>query len=92
MDRVLQLSLSIALSIALPAWIVRRDLRRLRGDALARAWNDASLWSAVVAFGPVCLLVHFARTRRTLRGAALGLLWTLAALSVPALLGWAFDA
>lgn len=78
--KVLELSLSIALSIGVPAWILRRDLRGLTGERLARAWNDASLWSAVVAFGPLSLLVHFARTRRSWQGALLGLFWMAAAL------------
>lgn len=76
--KVLELLLSIALSIGVPAGILRRDMRDLRwlaGEQLARAWNDASLWSAVVAFGPLSLLVHFARTRRSLWGALLGLFW-----------------
>jgi hypothetical protein len=72
---VFAVSLQIALGIGLPAVVIRKDLLRLAPEKLARAWNDASLWSAVVAFGPISLIVHFARTRRTLWGLLLGLVW-----------------
>jgi hypothetical protein len=77
---VLLFTLSFALGIAVPALIVRRDLTRLSGAPLARAWPDASLWAAVVAFGPLCLPVHFIRTRRSLLGIALGLGWLVGAV------------
>ena len=80
--KVLLLSLSMALSIAVPATIVRRDLSRLTGERLARAWPDASLWLAIVVFGPISVPIHFIRTRRSLRGLAAGLLWFVAALLV----------
>lgn len=87
MLEVLELSLQLALGVALPLWIIRRDNRRAPAAVLQRSWNDASLWSAVVAFGPLSLLVHFARSRRSLSGFLLGLGWaalyvlTLTALS-----------
>jgi hypothetical protein len=77
---VLLFTLSFALGIAVPALIVRRDLTRLTGEALARAWPDASLWAAVVVFGPLCLPVHFIRTRRSGLGIALGLGWLVGAI------------
>jgi hypothetical protein len=80
--KALLLLLSIALSIAVPATIVRRDLAQLTGERLARAWPDASLWLAIVVFGPISVPIHFIRTRRSLRGLATGLLWFLAALAV----------
>jgi len=78
-------TLSFALGIFVPQAIVRRDLSRLTGDRLARAWPDASLWSAVVVFGPLCVPVHFIRTRRSWLGLALGAFWLLAALMLIAL-------
>ena len=84
MSEVLQLSLQFALSILFPALVIRRDLARLAPLPLSRAWNDASLWSAVVTFGPITLIVHFARTRRSLLGLLLGLLWAACAI----LLSW----
>jgi hypothetical protein len=93
-SEVLQLSLQIALSIVFPALVIRKDLARLAPLPLSRAWNDASLWSAVVAFGPLSLIVHFTRTRRSLLGLLLGLLWAAANLVISALsasaLAWIF--
>ena len=74
MSEVLLLVLSFGLNIALPYLVVRYDLKRLSPARLERAWPDASLLSAVYAFGPLCLPVHFARTRRTWLGFGLGLL------------------
>ena len=79
MGEVLLFSIQLALGIVVPLWIVRRDLRRLEGERLARSWNDASLWSSVVMFGPLCLPFHFTKTRRTVLGFLLGLVWTVAA-------------
>lgn len=80
MGQVLLFSLSFALGIAVPAGIVRRDLARLTGEALARAWPDTSLWAAVVAFGPLCVPVHFIRTRRSALGVLLGVAWLVGAV------------
>jgi hypothetical protein len=76
---VLLLSLELALGILVPWWIVRRDLGKLGDERLARAWNDASFWSAIVLFGPLCLPFHFTKTRRSLLGFLLGLAWTVGA-------------
>jgi hypothetical protein len=78
--QVLLFSLSFALGIAVPAAIVRRDLQRLSGELLARSWPDASLWAAVVVFGPLCLPVHFIKTRRSWLGLLLGLGWLACAI------------
>jgi hypothetical protein len=71
------------------ATIIVRDERRLRGDELARAWPAPSRDAAIFGlwnFGVhhLCVLVHFARTRRTVRGASLGLLWLVAIVAVDA--------
>jgi hypothetical protein len=79
-SEVLLYSLSFALGIAVPAVIVRRDLGRLTGERLARAWPEASLWSAVVVFGPLCLPIHFIRTRRSWAGLGLGAFWLVCAV------------
>jgi hypothetical protein len=79
---VLLFAIQIALSIAVPWWIVRFDLRRLTGERLDRAWTHATFLMAVVVFGPLCLPFHFTKTRRSLWGFALGFLWTIAALAV----------
>ncbi len=77
---VVDLVLQLGLGIVLTAWVLRRDMRRLPEDAYARAWNDATFWSAVVVFGPLSIPVHFARTRRTLLGFLAGVLWAAAVL------------
>ena len=68
------------------------DERRLDPPRLARAWPAVSRTAAVLAFGPLAVVLHFARTRgsfrsatdvlRKLLGLALGLV--LAALVVVA--------
>lgn len=73
---VVELVLQIALGVALTAWVVRRDMRRLPPALLARSWNEASFWNAVVAFHPWSILVHFVRTRRSVWGLVLGVFWT----------------
>jgi hypothetical protein len=83
------LLLQIALNVLLPAWVVRRDLRRLPPEQLARSWNDASLWAAVVLFGPLCLPVHAVKSRRSMAGLGLGLLWLAGAVLATTLASWA---
>lgn len=72
MSEILVVALSLTLNALLPYLIVRRDLRGLSGERLARAWTDASFLSAVVSFGPLALPVHFTKTRRSLSGFGLG--------------------
>lgn len=75
-----------ALQITLTAWLIRRDMRRLSNAQLARAWPDASFWIAVVMFSPLSIPVHFVRTRRSLRGFALGLAWMVFVIAAGAAL------
>jgi hypothetical protein len=86
MSEALILALSFVLNAALPYLIVKRDLKRLSAERLARAWPDASLLSAVFAFGPFSLPVHFAKTRRSWLGLGLGLAACAAVLLAQALL------
>ena len=72
MSETLVVTTSLILNALLPYLIVRRDLRRLSEVRLARAWTDASFLSAVLAFGPFSLPIHFAKTRRSLAGFGLG--------------------
>ena len=90
LGEVLLYTLSFALGIAVPAVIVRRDLARLQGERLARAWPDASLWLAVVVFGPLCVPIHFIRTRRSWAGLLLALLWFGGAMLAVSLPVWLF--
>jgi hypothetical protein len=73
MGEILVFAVSLVANAAIPYAIVKYDLERLSPERLSRAWNDASFLSAVVLFGPLSVLVHFARTRRSLAGWALGL-------------------
>lgn len=82
MAHVAQVVLELTLGILVPWWIVRRDLGRLSGERLDRAWNDASFWSAIVAFGPLCIPFHFTKTRRSLFGFLLGLGWMVLSVVV----------
>jgi len=65
----------MALGVVVTSALLRWDMRRLAPERFRRAWNRASFWSAVVAFGPLSVPVHFARTRRSASGFALGLAW-----------------
>lgn len=91
MGEVLHLSLQMALGIAFPILIIRRDIARLTEPLAARCWNDASLWAAVVAFGPIALVVHFARSRRSIGGLLLGLGWAVAMLVVLSVMAFVFS-
>ena len=81
MADVAQLILQLALGILLPATVVRRDLRCLNPEQLARTWNTASFWTAVVAFGPLCLPVHFVKARRSVVGLMLGMFWMVVVIA-----------
>jgi len=78
MDDVLSLVIPWAASIALLFLIVVRDERRMPSDMLARAWPSSTRASAIVCFGLLALPVHFGRTRRSLKGVALGVAWAIA--------------
>jgi len=84
---VLDLVLDLVLGVLLTAWVIRRDMRRLPPDRYARSWNVASFWSAVVAFGPLSIPVHFARTRRSVLGLLLGCAWGLGVVAALELVG-----
>jgi hypothetical protein len=85
MHDVLLVALQMVLGVVVPAAVVRRDLRRLPPRERARAWPDASVWTAVALVSVFALLVHFTRTRRTFTGFLLGLGWFV--LAYAAVLG-----
>jgi hypothetical protein len=73
--------------VTLPAVVVviRTDERRLEAEALARAWPPQSRDAAIfglwnLGVHPLCVLIHFARTRRSVVGTGLGLAWVVAIL------------
>jgi hypothetical protein len=77
MDEVLSLVLPDAVAwvaiFALFAW----DDRRMTEAQRARAWPTASRRIAVVYFSPLCVPLHFLRTRRNVRGVVEAVAWTV---------------
>jgi hypothetical protein len=74
-------------TVAAFATLITRDERHLKKAALERAWPPASRDAAILGvflFGAVyamlAVLIHFARTRRSLWGAAVGLFWGMCLL------------
>jgi hypothetical protein len=92
MRDVVSLIVQFAATIAVSAWVVRRDLERLAPELLSRAWPESSFWSAVVCFSPICVPLHFVRTRRSALGVALGIVWFFATMVAVNGLGWVVDA
>ena len=92
MSETLIVALGLVLNALLPYLIVKRDLSRLNAERLARAWTEASFRSAVIAFGPLSLPVHFTKTRRSLLGFALGMGWLALAVAAQALVSTALGA
>jgi len=79
---VLSVIFSLFGSAALVFVIVWYDERRSSLERLDRAWPVSTRLVAVMAFGPLCLPVHFWRTRRTFLGVGLGLLLAAAVFAV----------
>jgi hypothetical protein len=82
-NQVVVLALVMPYFYLVPWWIVRRDMRGLPPERLARCWNSASFGSAVLAFGPLCMPVHFIKAHGWLRGSVRGVLWTTGAVLLP---------
>ena len=80
--QVLAFSLQLIAGIALTWWVLRRDMARLSPQELARSWNSASFWCAIVAFSYLCIPVHFAKSRRSLLGLLVGIAWMAAVMAV----------
>ena len=89
---VVTLAVDLVLSVALPLWIVHRDVRRLNPEQLARTWPDATFGVAAVWIGPLMLPIHFVMARRSLLGLVLGLLWLVLALGAQFVVGWLLEA
>jgi len=76
-----QLVVSWIVGVGGAVLVIVRDERRLTAGQRERAWPVASRNAAIYAFSPFCVFIHFVRTRRDARGAAIGLAW-LAAIVV----------
>jgi hypothetical protein len=92
MREVVELIVQLSATIFVSAWVVRHDLKKLAPELLSRAWPDSSFWSAVVCFSPICVPVHFVRTRRSARGVALGVAWFTATVAAVNGLAWVVGA
>jgi hypothetical protein len=76
---LLQVVVSWAVTLPAVVGIIVHDERRLRGNRLARSWpppsRDAAIFGLwLLGVHPLCVLVHFVRTRRSLAGFGVGLL------------------
>jgi hypothetical protein len=94
MHNVVELALSWIVTTALTFAVVLLDERWMSEANLERAWPPSSRDAAIVAFGPLAILVHFLRTRggfRTWRrfflGIPLGLGMAVVSLFIISLVG-----
>ncbi len=91
---LLQVVASWAVTLPAVTGVIVIDERRLPAEKLARAWPPSSRDAAVfglwnLGVHPLCVFIHFVRTRRGFAGVDLGLLWlaAVAALDIGAQLG-----
>jgi hypothetical protein len=75
---LVELVISFTVGVVGSAVVIVLDERRLSGAELERAWPTTSRNVAIYAFSPICVFLHFVRTRRDLRGSDFGLLWLAA--------------
>jgi protein-S-isoprenylcysteine O-methyltransferase Ste14 len=87
-DYVLSMFATLGLTYA----ILRFDEARLSEEQLERAWPPSSRNAAVLAFSPICLIVHFIKTRWSLIGVLLGLGAALFVVGINYLLTLGVDA
>lgn len=64
--------LSMSITMSATYAILRFDEMHMSEAQFERAWPPSSRNAAVLAFSPICLVVHFTRTRMSFRGALLG--------------------
>jgi hypothetical protein len=76
---LLQVIVSWVVTVPAVATILVVDEHRLRGEELARAWpspsRDAAIFGVWLGVPPLCVVVHFVRTRRTVGAFLHGLGW-----------------
>ena len=56
-------SIQTVVSVGVPWLVVRTDTDRLPAELQGRCWPESTFWVSTVGFGPLCLPVHFVRTR-----------------------------
>jgi hypothetical protein len=77
---LVQVVASWLVTLPLVAMVISHDERRLKPDLLERAWPPQSRDAAIfglwnLGVHPLCVLIHFARTRRSVIGTLVGLGW-----------------
>ena len=94
MNNVAELVVSWLVTTALTFAIIIFDERRMSPERLERAWPPSSRDAAIIAFGPLALLIHFLRTRGGFRtwkrfflGIPLGCIMGIGSLFVVSLVG-----
>jgi hypothetical protein len=90
---LLQIVISWSVSLPAVAAIIVHDERRLQGERSARSWpppsRDAAIFGLwLMGVHPLCLLVHFVRTRRSVGGVGWGLLALAGVLAVDVCAQW----
>jgi hypothetical protein len=78
MSEVVELTVQLIGSVYVTLRLLRWDTSRLPDAMRARAWPDSTMLSASLSFAPLCLLLHFTRTRRSFKGFGLGLVAVVA--------------
>lgn len=91
MEEVLEYVVSLVFWTASVFFVVWNDERNLTQGEADRAWPKVSRLAAVVAFGPLCLPVHFWRTRRSFLGAFIGVSYVIDLAQLSWLLGEAIE-
>jgi hypothetical protein len=81
-EELLRVLMSLVVTVPSTAAVIVLDEKRLVGAELERAWPPQSRDSAIftllnMGLPQLSVWIHFIRTRRSLRGAAIGLMWAL---------------
>ena len=91
MEEVVEYVVSFAFWTASVFFVLWNDERNLTAEEEYRAWPTSSRWSAIVGFGPLCLPIHFWRTRRSFLGVCLGFAYAIDLAQISELVGWAIE-
>jgi hypothetical protein len=86
---LVQIVASWAVTLPAVAVVIVQDEKRLKAAALERAWPPQSRDAAIfglwnLGVHPLCVLIHFARTRRSVLGVLVGVGWLIAILAAAA--------
>jgi hypothetical protein len=72
---------AIGVYTSMSVWFIDRDMRKLPPERLERAYGPTQFAAAVfcglmLGFPQIAVVVHFIRTRRSIVGVLLGLVWS----------------